>query len=286
MGSAITVMNAKGGVGKSTLVLALADTLATHHGKHVLVIDSDAHASVSNMLMAREWLEAAQAHGQTVVDWFVATLLEGATLDWRDFIVKGVSDIDDARTICLMPGGGHLTLFEREISKAEREVDLRRTVRAFLEEVRKIYDYVLIDSAPGLSVLTECWLREADFYLAPTKPDFICVRGLQFLDEFRQRDLGIGFAESLGVVVNMKDPNSSADEQFDHWLRQDTRNWCFEQSIMRSDALQAASRFCPRPRSYWAKYPGQTGRSLRYLTLEVLDRVGARQFGGAEEACS
>jgi chromosome partitioning protein len=279
-------MNAKGGVGKSTLVLALADTLATHHGKHVLVIDSDAHASVSNMLMAREWLEAAQAHGQTVVDWFVATLLEGATLDWRDFIVKGVSDIDDARTICLMPGGGHLTLFEREISKAEREVDLRRTVRAFLEEVRKIYDYVLIDSAPGLSVLTECWLREADFYLAPTKPDFICVRGLQFLDEFRQRDLGIGFAESLGVVVNMKDPNSSADEQFDHWLRQDTRNWCFEQSIMRSDALQAASRFCPRPRSYWAKYPGQTGRSLRYLTLEVLDRVGARQFGGAEEACS
>jgi chromosome partitioning protein len=286
MGSAITVMNAKGGVGKSTLVLALADTLATHHGKHVLVIDSDAHASVSNMLMAREWLEAAQAHGQTVVDWFVATLLEEATLDWRDFIVKGVSDIDDARTICLMPGGGHLTLFEREISKAEREVDLRRTVRAFLEEVRKIYDYVLIDSAPGLSVLTECWLREADFYLAPTKPDFICVRGLQFLDEFRQRDLGIGFAESLGVVVNMKDPNSSADEQFDHWLRQDTRNWCFEQSIMRSDALQAASRFCPRPRSYWAKYPGQTGRSLRYLTLEVLDRVGARQFGGAEEACS
>jgi chromosome partitioning protein len=286
MGSAITVMNAKGGVGKSTLVLALADTLATHHGKHVLVIDSDAHASISNMLMAREWLEAAQSHGQTVVDWFIATLLEGATLDWRDFIVKGVSDIDDARTICLMPGGGHLTLFEREISKAEREVDLRRTVRAFLEEVRKVYDYVLVDSAPGLSVLTECWLREADFYLSPTKPDFICVRGLQFLDEFRQRDLGIGFAENLGVVVNMKDPNSSSDEQFDHWLRQDTRNWCFEQSILRTDALQAASRFCPRPRSYWAKYPGQTGRSLRYLTLELLDRVAARQFGGAEEACS
>jgi chromosome partitioning protein len=282
MGSAITVMNAKGGVGKSTLVLALADTLATHHGKHVLVVDSDAHSSVSNMLMAREWLEAAQAHGQTVVDWFVATLLERAEPNWRDFIVKGVSDVDDARTICLMPGGGHLTLLEREISKTEREVELRRTVRAFLEEVCKVYDYVLIDSAPGLSVLTECWLREADFYVSPTKPDFICVRGLQFLDEFRQRDLSIGFAENLGVVVNMKDPHSSADEQFDHWLRQDTRNWCFEQPIMRTDALQAASRFCPRPRSYWAKYPGHTGRSLRYLTLELLDRVAARQLPRAE----
>ena len=94
-----------------------------------------------------------------------------------------------------MPGGGHLTLFEREISKGGREIQLRQAVRIFLEEVRKVYDYVLIDSAPGLSVVTECFLREADFYLAPTKPDFICVRGLQFLDEFRQRDPSIGFAE-------------------------------------------------------------------------------------------
>jgi chromosome partitioning protein len=275
-------MNAKGGVGKSTLVLALADTLSTHHGKHVLVIDSDAHASVSNMLMAPDWLEAAQAHGQTVVDCFIAMVLEGASPDWREFIVKGVSDIDDARTICLMPGGGHLTLFEREISKGGREVLLRKVIRAFLDEVRKVYDYVLIDSAPGLSVLTECWLREADFYLAPTKPDFICVRGLQFLDEFRQRDLSIGFAESLGVVINMRDPHSIADEQFDRWLRQDARNWCFEQSIMRTAALQAAAHFCPRPRSYWAKYPGQTGKCLRYLTLELLDRVAARQYRRAQ----
>ena len=282
MGSTITVMNAKGGVGKSTLVLALADTLSTHHGKHVLVIDSDAHASISNMLMSPDWLEAAQAHGQTVVDCFIGMVLERASLDWRQFVVKGVSDIDDARTICLMPGGGHLTLFEREISKSGREILLRKAIREFLGEVNKVYDFVLIDSAPGLSVMTECWLREADFYIAPTKPDFICVRGLQFLDEFRQRDISIGFAESLGVVVNMRDPNSAADEQFDRWLRQDARNWCFEQSIMRAAALQAAAHFCPRPRSYWAKYPGQTGRSLRYLTLELLDRVAARKYRRAQ----
>ena len=275
-------MNAKGGVGKSTLVLSLADTLSTHHGKHVLVIDADAHASVSNMLMARDWLESAQGHRQTVVDCFIETVLERTSPDWRQFVIKGVSDVDDARTICLMPGGGHLTLFEREISKGGREVQLRQAVRTFLDDVRKVYDYVLIDSAPGLSVMTECFLREADFYLAPTKPDFICVRGLQFLDEFRQRDPSIGFAESLGVVVNMKDPHSDADEQFDRWLRQDARNWCFEQSIPRSAAMQAAARFCPNPRSYWAKYPGQTGKCLRYLTLDLLDRVAARNYRRAQ----
>ena len=59
-------------------------------------------------------------------------------------------------------------------------------------------------------------------------------------------------------------------------------NRCFEQSILRSAGLQAAARFCPRPRSYWAKYPGQSGRCLRYLTLELLDRVAGRQFRRAQ----
>jgi cellulose biosynthesis protein BcsQ len=41
---------AKGGVGKSTLVLALAETLSAYHDKDVLVIDADAQASVSHVL--------------------------------------------------------------------------------------------------------------------------------------------------------------------------------------------------------------------------------------------
>ena len=275
MGYAITVMNAKGGVGKSTLVLALAETLATHHRRRVLVVDSDAHASVSNMLMSLTRLAALQDQGRTVVDYFATLVLKGASANLGRYIVAGVSDVDDARTVDLLPGGGHLTLFEREVSAGHLEPSLRRAVRLFLTEVTGSYDIVLIDSAPGLSVLTECWLREANFYLAPTKPDYISTRGLQFLGQFRQRDLDMGFAQFLGVIINMADPHSRIDDQFEHWLRQHRGNRCFEQLIRRTTALQAAAHFYPRPRSYYAKYPGDTGKDLRQLTVELLARLSS-----------
>ena len=170
MRNTITVMNAKGGVGKSTLVLALAETLANDHGKKVLVIDSDAQASVSHMLMRQQDLEFAQARGRTFVDFLIEAVLKQSPTSWRSFVVGGVSDIDDARSIDLLPSDTHLTLFEREVSKSDREVWLRRTIGALLTEARSLYDLVLIDSAPGLSVLTESWLREADFYLSPDAP--------------------------------------------------------------------------------------------------------------------
>jgi chromosome partitioning protein len=277
MRNAITVMNAKGGVGKSTLVLTLAETLAAHHGKKILVIDADAHASISTMLIAPDWLAAIQGRGRSFVDYLIAIVLKGGTANWRTFVVRGVSDVDDARSIDLLLSGGHLTLFEREVSKGGQERALRLVVRAFLDEVRKEYDLILIDSAPGLSVMTECWLREADFCLSPAKPDYLSTHALQFLQQFGRRDADMGFSESLGVIVSMKDAHSPEDEQFDRWLRNTLKHGCFEQTIPRATALQTAAYFSVRQRSYWAKYPGQTGRVLRQVAVELLERLAAAQ---------
>ena len=119
MCTCITVMNAKGGVGKTTLVLALAETLSAHHDKKVLVIDSDAHASLSSMLLPGNWLATMQAQDRTFVDYLIASVLKGTPVELADVrSSSGVSDVDDARSIDLLLGGGHLTLFEREVSKA------------------------------------------------------------------------------------------------------------------------------------------------------------------------
>jgi chromosome partitioning protein len=277
MRNVITVMNAKGGVGKSTLVLTLAETLSAYHGLSVLVIDSDAHASLSSMLISPNWFATLQAEGKTFVDYLIAGVLNGAGVNWDTFVLEGVSDVDDARSVDLLLGGGHLTLFEREISKGNHEAALRKTIRAFLAEARATYDLVLIDSAPGLSILTECWLREADFCLSPAKPDFLSTRGLQFLQQFGQRDAQMGFSESLGIIISMKDVHAPEDDKFERWLRHNIKSHCFKQTIPRTAALQTAAYFSVWSRSYAAKYPGKTGRLLRDLASELLDRLAEAQ---------
>lgn len=273
MQNTIAVMNAKGGVGKSTLVLALAETLAAYHGKNVLVLDSDAQASVSSMLMTVPSLYALQNDGLTLVDYLVARVLQSKEADWTKFVVRNVSDVDDARTVFLIPSDMQLTLFEREVSKESLHGRLRIVIRDLLSSVRPLFDVVLIDCPPGLSVLTEAWLREADYHISPTKADYVSVCGLEVFRRFKALNPEMGFATNLGVVVNMRDATSSTEAEYHAWLRDNRENNCFEQVVPRAAALQDAARFQPHDRSFLAKYPGQVGESLRVLAAEVLKRL-------------
>jgi chromosome partitioning protein len=273
MRNSIAVMNTKGGVGKSTLVLALAETISAYHGKNVLVIDSDAQASVSSMLMSVSSLYKLQSEGATIVDYLHGRVLKNQVIDWPKFIVRNVSDVDDARSLFLLPSDMQLTLLEREVSKENLHGKLREVIVELLNGVRRVFDLVLIDCPPGLSVLTECWLREADFHISPTKADYVSVCGLEVFRRFKGLNPEMGFAENLGVIVNMKEPNSVSDEEYHRWLQDNAENACFSQAIPRMPALQDAANFHSYERSYLAKYPGQVGSAVRALTDEVMSRL-------------
>jgi chromosome partitioning protein len=227
------------------------------------------------MLMTPANLQALQGSGSSLVDFLVGAVLENSPPEWTRFVVRGVSDVDEARSVYLVPSDMQLTLFEREVSKKGLHTRLRAAVGALLREVRAVFDLVLVDCPPGLSVLTESWLREADFHLSPTKPDYVSTCGLEVFRRFKILNPEMGFAENLGVLVNMKDTSSSVDEGYHRWLRETPENRCFDQVLPRTAALQNAARFSPLERSYQAKYPGEGGRTLRALTRELLDRVAA-----------
>lgn len=266
-------MNTKGGVGKSTLVLALAETLSAKFGKNVLVIDADAQASISLMLMSAGNLHRLQSEGATVVDLLVSSVLKKADVDWHRFVVSGVSDVQEARTVYVLPSDMQLTLFEREVSREKALADLRVTVGALLQGVRPVFDVVLIDCPPGLSVLTESWLREADFQISPVIPDHVSMYALEVLAHFKSRNPELGFAENLGVLINMKDTQAKADAEHEGKLRDIAGNRCFADAVPRSRALQHAPQISASERPYDAKYPGEAGAVLRNLGQELLDRL-------------
>ena len=275
MGHSIAVMNTKGGVGKSTLVMAVAETLSALHGKNVLVIDSDSQTSMSSMLMHMESWEQMERQNRTLADFMIIQTLGNADAQWTDFVARGVSDVEEARSVFLIPSHMELSLFEREVSAQRREMELRQVVRKLLDETMRMFDVVLIDCPPGLSLLTECWLREVEYFMPPIKPDYLAVRGLGILKKFREDFSAEGFADLLGIVINMKDGRIASEDEWHNKLAADPANRLFQTHIPRRAYIQRAADFDLGKRTYIAKYPGDAGTSIRALTKEILQRLDA-----------
>ena len=197
MGLTVAVMITKGGVGKSTLVMALAETLSVYHQKRILIIDSDSQSSVSSMLMSTSRLSELQQSGKTLSEYLAARVLDGQQSDWQDYVVENVSDVDDAETVSLIPSHVQLALFEREVSAQLCFSDLTCVVAGLIHEANEQYDLVLVDCPPTLTYLTEAWMRQADYHLSPTKPDYLGLHGLEILSQSKLSAASSDFQKGL-----------------------------------------------------------------------------------------
>src|SRR5579883_901628 len=181
MGKVIAVFSAKGGVGKSTTVMMLAEAFSALQGKKVLVIDADPQTSVSVMMTPKRegvphrlrdkcW-DLAQHHKRTIVDFFVCACRDG-TLNVADYVIDSVSDVEEAEGVDLMPGNMELALFETAFVEAGGQEKLAGVVQSLLLTARSSHDIALIDCSPGITALTLSWLRHADALLSPVTPNF------------------------------------------------------------------------------------------------------------------
>lgn len=255
------------------MVMALAETLSAYHGKSVLVIDSDAQASVSSMFMAIRDLHSLQSNQRTLVDLLVSKTLQDQEMPWRTLLVEDVSDVDDSRSVNLIASDMQLSLLEREVSRHARHSQLRASVSELLSDVRPHFDLVLVDCAPGLSVITESWLRETDFHISPTKADYVSICGLEVFRRFQSLNPEMGFARNLGVLINMREATSQSEADYEAWLKGTPEFHCFETTVPRAAVLQDAARFQLERRSYFAKYPGFVGEALRAVCQELVQRL-------------
>lgn len=158
----IAIINQKGGVGKTTTAVNLAAALA-RRGERVCVLDLD-----------------PQAHATT----HFGVEPDGDRPSVYDVLVRGKALADVRRDV-----GDRLSLVNSDINLAAAEVELAGVVgrevilREALVQDPETYDYMLMDCAPSLGVLTINALAAADEVFIPLQPHFFALHGLSKLLE-------------------------------------------------------------------------------------------------------
>ena len=186
----VAVANMKGGVGKTTTVVSLAEALAAS-GYRVLVIDLDPQANASICLAGDALLATLIARETTIEAFLENHLLGNKSIAFDGCIrnnVSNVSHFNQQLSISLLPSSPNLRHFEQKIihDLTQRKMSWSDIIKGLfavmsiqLSKARKLFDFVIIDCAPGISVLTEVSVWLADLIIVPTIADFLSTFGLQ-----------------------------------------------------------------------------------------------------------
>lgn len=201
------LMNAKGGVGKTTTAINMAAELATR-GKRVCVIDADPQCNATDFLLPPV---AGEDRSDTLYD-----VLTGAANYYPDFVWNTRFD-----RISLVQGDEQLSL--ADLAALQKGGVRLRAVRDLIEALAEddAFDYVLIDCPPGFTAATTASLAAADDVVIPMKLDAFSLKGEQSL--VRQINGMREFNPRLriaGVLVTMADARTKVGRQGAELLRE------------------------------------------------------------------
>ena len=248
MGKIIGVANQKGGVGKTTTAVNLAAALGVLE-KKVLLIDADPQANATSGLGIEE------------VNFSTYNLLEHSA-DVKDCIQKTSSPNLD-----LVPS--HIDLVAAEIELVDRD-KREYMLKKALEEVKSEYDYIIIDCAPSLGLITVNALTAADSVIIPIQCEYFALEGLGKLlntvknvQKIHNYDLDIE-----GLLLTMYDSRIRISNQVVEEVNTHFPEMVFETVISRNVRLSEAPSFGESILMYDAESKG----AIQYIQLaeEVL----------------
>lgn len=188
MGRVITVANRKGGVGKTTLVVALAHTISADEGKSVCVIDTDPQASATIALIG---VDGAKSHASK----HVGALLTGPALrsgpvNVRNCVVGHVSHLTNKPDVplSLIPSSPQFWQIEDKLRSGRLllpnpRAEVKRRFEKLLRAMRSAYDYIIIDTPPGRTFLSDLVTKSADLILVPSNPNPVAIWGLDLYEK-------------------------------------------------------------------------------------------------------
>ena len=191
-GKFIAVANMKGGVGKTTIVVSLAEALAADNlNASVLVVDLDPQASASVCIAGDELLAKLIEDGRTLEAFLEDRLIrQEQSPQLGEQIRKQISTVTHQGQqlgVSLLPCGPHLRIVERELlyELTNRDHSMNaidgKIWQIFNKDfvaLKSFYDFILFDCAPGISPVTEAAIRISDLVVVPTIPDYLSIYGL------------------------------------------------------------------------------------------------------------
>ena len=166
MSKVIALVNQKGGVTKSTSTVNLGAGLAAN-GRKVLLIDADSQGNLTQMLGWRQPDE---------LNCTLSTLMEKAIMDKT--ILPGEGILHHSEGIDLVPANIELSGLELALVNTMSRGTI---LRNYINEVKTGYDYVLIDCAPSLGMMTINALTAADSVIIPVQAHYLSMKGLDQL---------------------------------------------------------------------------------------------------------
>ena len=241
----LALCSQKGGVGKTTSCVNLAVGLA-REGKRVLVVDNDPQGSMTASL---------GYHNPDELNVTLATIL---------MKIVNEETFDDSLGILRHEEGMEVSL----VNFMRRELVLRQ----YIDQVKNLYDYVLIDCMPSLGMLTINALACADAVLIPVQAAYLPVKGLEDLIRTigkvrRQLNRGLSIE---GILITMVDRRTTyarditelIHDTYGSQIRIFTHNIPFSVRAAEISA-EGVSIFRHDPR-------GKVAEAYQYLTQEVL----------------
>lgn len=214
----VSVINLKGGVGKSTLTMMLAEFLAFRDGKRILIIDMDAQANLSYCMVPPERIQQQNNDGRTTY-YIFRNALNGQDVSIERFIATPPLAVSNIARSSMKNYDAPIHMVVSTPSVAQLDEDLlsiwergqpmpegiRETLIRSLAPVKERYDYVLIDCPPGLSMFSSSALLVSDFYISPIIPEPLSLQGVQLVQD-RAIDLRNRYGatvEFAGTVLNI-----------------------------------------------------------------------------------
>lgn len=201
----VSVINMKGGVGKTTTAMLLSRYAWDSLGLNVLAIDLDPQANLSQAFMGEQYKKIADNKSPSIVELFngyrspTPNSASPSSLDVADV----VSDYSPKR------GGDNLQIIPSRFDFSNHLVDslkpdervLARLIASDFQEK----DLIIIDCAPTESIFTRAAYHASRYILVPIRPEYFATIGFPLLndslDDFKRKNRGQEI-EVIGIVIN------------------------------------------------------------------------------------